>query len=153
MAARRRRNTIRRSSVPRQRSVRRRRNPARNNPSGIGGIVMSGVWVGVGMWAGGLIGGFIPRFGSGIVGDALHGLITAYGVAWVGARFTRNAGLMAAGAFAPVAMSLLSGVMGGAGSLVSGLTSSIGGAVGGSVAPQQVAAGSNVVQMPAQQAA
>lgn len=117
---------------------------------------MSGLWVGVGMWAGGLIGGFIPRFGSGIIGDALHGVLTAYGVAWVGSRFTRNAGLMAAGAFAPVAMSLLSGVMGGAGSLVSSVTSGISSIGGGSPAPAPAIAaapGSNVVTMPTQRAA
>jgi hypothetical protein len=106
------------------------------------------------MWAGGLIDGFIPRFGSGIIGDALHGVLTAYGVAWLGSRFTRNAGLMAAGAFAPVAMSLLSGVMGSAGGLVSGITSSIGG--GGSApvaAAPSIPPGSNVVQMPQSQVA
>jgi len=134
---------------------RRRRNgravARRNNPGGIGGIVMSGLWVGVGMWAGGLIGGFIPRFGSGIVGDLLHGTITAYGVAWLGSRFTRNAGLMAAGAFAPVAMGLLSGVLGGAGSLVSSVTGSIGGGSKPQIETQpSIAPGSNVVQMPTQ---
>ena len=86
---------------------------------------MGGAWVYAGMWLGGIIGGFIPRFGSGVVGDLLHGGLTAYGVAWVGGRFTRNAGLMAAGAFAPVVGSLLGGVLGGVSGGISSLTSGL----------------------------
>ena len=153
-----RRKTRRRNpaaTIPRRR---RRRNPnggiARRNNPGISGMIMGGVWVGVGMWAGGFIGGIIPRFGSGLVGDLIHGSITAYAVAWVGSRFTRNAGLMAAGAFAPVAMSALSGVLGGFGGIASSITGSIGG--GGSkqidTAPN-IAPGANVVQMPTQMVA
>lgn len=123
----------------RRRNPRRhyRRNPSRrNNPGGgITHIVTGGLWIGAGMWLGGLIGGFIPRFGSGFIMDAVHGLITAYGVAWVGGRFTHNAGLMAMGAFAPTALGLVSSVVGGAGSLVGGITGSLGGGKTATPAP------------------
>lgn len=139
----------RKKRVVNRKNRRRRNNPARRTNPGISGIVMGGLWVGLGMWAGGIVGGFIPRFGSGFIGETLHAVITAYGVNWLGSRFTRNAGLMAAGAFAPTAMNLLGGVIGGASSLVGG----IGGGGGGSSTPRQITAapppGSNVVAMPA----
>lgn len=145
----------------RRHRVRRRRNPAtRSNPGGISGIVMGGVWVGAGMWLGGIVNGFIPSFGGGFIGNAIQGLASAYVVGWIGARFTRNAGLMAAGAFAGTALGLISGVVGSAGGIVGSITGAIG---GGSQQPAvqipkqsgttgAAQAGSNVVQMPGQAA-
>ena len=106
---------------------RRRRNPStRSNPGGISGIVMGGFWIGAGMWLGGMIQGFIPNIGSGMVMDLAKGVASAYVVGMIAGRFTHNAGLMAAGAFAPTAWgvvsSLLGGVTGGLSSLTWGLT-------------------------------
>ena len=86
---------------------------------------MGGVWVGAGMWLGGMVNGFLPSLGGGLIMNAVRGIASAYIVGMIGSRFTRNAGLMAAGAFAPTAMGLLSGVLGGAGSIVGGITGAI----------------------------
>ncbi len=122
--------------------TRRRRNPASRPNPGISGIIMNGLWVGVGMWAGGmvngLIGGFIGPLTSslGIIGGLANGVITAYAVAWIGNRTVGHGELMAAGAFAGTAMGLVSGLLGGATSLVSSLGSGI--SAGTGTAPAQV---------------
>lgn len=89
---------------------------------------MGGVWVGAGMWLGGMVNGVLGGILGGVLGGlpfggVLSGLASAYVVGMIGARFTRNAGLMAAGAFAGTAMSALSGILGGVGSAVSSITS------------------------------
>ena len=117
---------------------------------------MGGVWVGAGMYLGGIVGGFLqpligPVIGNLPFGGIIGGLANAYVVQMIASRFTRNAGLMAAGAFAGTAMGAISGVLGGAGGLVSGIT-------GGHKQPpvtrpsQTINSGSqgNVIQMPAQ---
>lgn len=102
------------------------------------------------MWLGGIVNGFIPTFGSGFLMDAVRGLASAYVVGWIGARFTRNAGLMAAGAFAGTALGLISSVTSGAGGLLSSFT-------GGVQTPKQSGSlgtgtvATNVVQMPVTQ--
>jgi hypothetical protein len=124
--------------------TRRRRNPStRSNPGGgISGIVMNGLWVGVGMWVGGMVNGMIgglisPLTSSlGVIGGIANGIITAYAVQWIGNRTVGHGDLMAAGAFAGTAMSAISGVLGGVGSAVSSLTSGI--SAGTSAAPTQV---------------
>ena len=130
---------------------RRRRNPrrhysTRSNP-GLSGIVMNGLWVGVGMWAGGMVNGFIGGFTGGIasmlgpLGGIAQGILNAYIVAWIGNRTIGHGELMAAGAFAGTAMSALSGVIGGVSSLAGGLVSSVtgsGASAGTSAAPPQV---------------
>lgn len=144
----------------RRRHTRRRSNPARSNPGhGIGGIVMGGVWVGAGMYLGGIVGGFLTPITGGIIGSlpfggVLQGLVNAYVVQMIAGRFTHNAGLMAAGAFAGTAMGAISGVLGGAGSLVSSVTGGITGAVqtpkqsGATGAVTAGSGGGNVIQMP-----
>jgi hypothetical protein len=103
---------------------------------------MNGLWVGAGMWAGGMVnsilGGFTaPITGAlGPLGGVAQGLLTAYAVAWLAARTVGHGELMAAGAFAGTAMSAISGVLGGAGQIVSSVTGSIG---GGSAAPAPAA--------------
>jgi hypothetical protein len=97
-----------------------RRRKRVNNPN-ISGIVTGGLWIGAGMWVGGMIGGFIPQFGSGILFTVGRGLLSAYLVQMVAQHFTHNAGLMAAGAFAPSAWTAISSLLGGAGGgLISG---------------------------------
>lgn len=121
--------TVRRSTKRNPAYRRRRRsNPARTNPgSGIQGIIMGGFWIGAGMWMGGLIQGFIPNIGSGMVMDLVKGVGSAYIVGMVAGRFTGNAGLMAAGAFAPTAWGVVSSLMGGVTGSLSSLTSGFGG--------------------------
>jgi hypothetical protein len=159
----------------RRTSTRKRRpNPSfsrQSNPGGaITGILMNGLWVGVGMYAGGIISGFTaPIIGGltgslGMLGGIANGLITAYLTAWLASRTVGHAELIGAGAFAGTAVSALSSVIGGAGSLVSSVT---GGITGGNQpqAPQQaqlpqpqtaaqptMAAGQNPQAQPAQYA-
>jgi hypothetical protein len=81
------------------------------------------------MYAGGIISGFTsPILGGltgslGILGGIANGLINAYITAWLAHRTIGHGELIAAGAFAGTAMSAISGVLGGAGSLVSSVTS------------------------------
>lgn len=146
----RRKRTVRRHNPSHRR---RRRNPAsRSNPGGISGIVMGGFWIGAGMWLGGMIQGFIPSFGGGMVMDLAKGVASAYVVGMIAGRFTHNAGLMAAGAFAPTAWGVVSNLLGG---VTGGLSSMVGGAsksIHAAPAPAPPAASpnapSNVAQFP-----
>lgn len=101
-----------------------RRRQRRSNP-GISGIVMNGVWVGLGMWAGGMVGGFIGGFTSpltsklGAFGGIADGLITAYVVEFLANRTIGHGDLMAAGAFGGTAVGAIQSLIGGATSLVS----------------------------------
>ena len=96
---------------------------------------MGGLYIGLGMWAGGLIQGFIPQFGSGMLMDLARGLASAYVVGMVAGRFTGQAGLMAAGAFAPTAVGVIQNLLGGGlSSLTSGLS------LGGSSKPTHTTA-------------
>ena len=115
----------------RRRTRRRRPNPSfrRPNPGGaITGMVMNGVWVGVGMYAGSIVSGFIsPILGGitsslGIVGSLAEGVLTAYLVGWLGNRTIGHGDLMAAGAFGAQVPGLIGSVLGGAGSIVGSLT-------------------------------
>ena len=124
-----------------------RSNPAHRDNPGITGIVMNGLWVGVGMWAGGMVNGLLggitaPITGMlGPLGGIAQGLITAYAVAWLGNRTVGHGELMAAGAFAGTAMGAISGVLGGAGSIVSSVTGSLTGgspATGTSASPDVI---------------
>ena len=159
MAQRRRRvRTVRRNPSYRRR---RRSNPSRMNPGGgISGIVMGGIYIGLGMWAGGLIQGFIPNIGSGMLMDLAKGIGSAYIVGMIAGRFTGQAGLMAAGAFAPTAVGVIQSVMGGG---LSSLTSGFSGLLGGGASKPSHAAPdqnripaapalppSNVTQFPSQ---
>lgn len=153
-------------SMRKRRTVRRRarRNPAtttRANPGhGIGGIVMGGVWIGAGMYLGGIVGGFLSPITGGLIGSlpfggVIQGLLNAYVVQMIAGRFTRNAGMMGAGAFAGTAMGAISGVLGG---VTGGLSSAVSSITGGGVTvPKQsgatgvATAGNgqgNVIQMP-----
>jgi len=106
-----------------------RRRQRRSNP-GISGIVMNGVWVGIGMWAGGMVNGFIGGFTSpltsmlGPFGGIAQALITAYVVEFLGNRTIGHGDLMAAGAFGGTAVSTIQGLIGSATSLVSSAASS-----------------------------
>jgi hypothetical protein len=100
---------------------------------------MGGLWIGAGMWLGGIVNGFVGGALGGLTGslpfgNVLSGLASAYIVGWIGDRFG-NGTLMGAGAFAGVAMSALTGVIGGAGSLVSSLTTGMS-TGGGATTPQ-----------------
>jgi type IV secretory pathway TrbL component len=127
MTRRKRTTTVKRNPYRQRR--RTRSNPdSRINPGGgISGIVMGGFWIGAGMWLGGMIQGFIPSFGGGMVMDLAKGVASAYVVGMIAGRFTHNAGLMAAGAFAPTAWGVVSNLLGGMTGGLSSLTSSIGG--------------------------
>jgi hypothetical protein len=121
---------------------RQRTNPAsRINPGGISGIAMGGLYIGAGMWLGGIIQGFIPQFGSGMLMDLARGLASAYVVGMVAGRFTGQAGLMAAGAFAPTAVGVIQSLLGGG---LSGLT---GGLLGGG--SKQISHAAPAAQIPA----
>jgi len=121
---------------------RRRRNPATRSNPGIGGIIMSGVWVYAGMWAGGMVSGFISPFISpltsslGIIGGLANSLIVAFAVNWIGNRTVGHGELMAAGAFAGTVGNMLGNVLGGASDLVSGAASAL--TSGTSAQPTQV---------------
>ncbi len=78
-------------------------------------MVMGGIYIGAGMWLGGIIQGFIPNIGSGMLMEIAKGAASAYVVGMIAGRFTGQAGLMAAGAFAPTAMGLISSLIGGSG--------------------------------------
>jgi len=98
----------------------------RENPGAITGILMDGLWVGAGMWAGGLIGGIIAPITGGLlsslgpIGGLAQGVLTAYIVGWLGSRIGGHGTLMAAGAFAPSAVAAVSGLLGGVGGLFGG---------------------------------
>lgn len=91
-------------------------------------MLMSSLWVGVGMYVGGLVGGILSPITGGITGSLgmfggiAQGLVTAYAVNWIGNRTVGHGELMAAGALASTVMGTLSGVLGGVGGAVSSLT-------------------------------
>lgn len=107
-----------------------RRRTRRSNP-GVAGIVMNGLYIGLGMWAGGMIGGVIGSFTGGLtsslgpLGGIAQGFLTAYAVSWIGDRTIGHGDMMGAGAFAGTAVNAISGLLGQATSLVSSATSQL----------------------------
>lgn len=104
------------------------------------------------MYLGGVVGGFLSPITGGLIGGlpfggVIQGLLNAYVVQMIAGRFTHNAGLMAAGAFAGTAMGAISGVLGGVtGGLSSAVSSITTPKQSGAVGAHQAA--SNVIQMP-----
>lgn len=98
------------------------------------------------MYAGGLIGSFTAPILGGLlgsiplVGGLAGSLINAYLAAWLASRTIGHADLIAAGAFGASVPGLISGVLGGAGSLFSSAGQAItsGGQTNAIPTPQQV---------------
>jgi hypothetical protein len=133
-----------------RRPKKRKPNPSfrRSNPGGaITGMVMNGVWVGVGMYAGSIVSGFIsPILGGitgslGIVGSLAEGVLTAYLVGWLGNRTIGHGDLMAAGAFGAQVPGLIGSVLGGAGSIFGSLTGGGNAVAPSPTAPSAIASG------------
>lgn len=108
---------------------------------------MDGLWVGVGMWAGGIVGSVTAPITGGLLsslgpfGGLAQGILNAYIVGWLGSRIGGHGTLMAAGAFAPSAVAAVSGLLGGVGSIFGG------GGGGGSVV--QTGGNTGGAQLPA----
>jgi hypothetical protein len=131
-----------------RRRARRRPNPfARRENPGITGIVINGLWIGVGMWAVGFVGSITGPLLGGLTGSlpfgsVLLGLGNAYLVKYLADKTIGHGALIAAGAFASTAVGAVSSIVGGAGSLLTGVTNAIGGGnapqIAGGAPPAQI---------------